>query len=65
MKALWPRCCWPRPSSRAATRATDPATAKGAPPAVPVTVAEAAQRDVPVQIRAIGNVQALATVSAC
>jgi multidrug efflux system membrane fusion protein len=29
---------------------------------VPVTVAEVAQRDVPVQVRAIGNVQALATV---
>jgi len=43
-------------------KGTDPATAKGAPPGVPVTVVEAAQRDVPVQIRAIGNVQALATV---
>jgi multidrug efflux system membrane fusion protein len=39
------------------------ATAKGAPPGVAVTVAEAAQRDVPVQIRAIGNVQPLATVA--
>ena len=39
------------------------ATAKGAPPAVAVTVADAVQRDVPVQIRAIGNVQPLATVA--
>ena len=39
------------------------AAAKAAPPAVAVTVAEAARRDVPVQIRAIGNVQALATVA--
>ncbi|HYA52031.1 MAG TPA: efflux RND transporter periplasmic adaptor subunit [Streptosporangiaceae bacterium] len=39
------------------------ATAKSAPPGVPVTVAEVTARDVPVQIRAIGNVQALATVS--
>jgi multidrug efflux system membrane fusion protein len=38
------------------------AAAKAAPPAVPVTVAEAQKRDVPIQIRAIGNVQALATV---
>ncbi|MGH7413179.1 MAG: efflux RND transporter periplasmic adaptor subunit [Candidatus Rokuibacteriota bacterium] len=44
-------------------KGTDPATAKGAPPAVPVTVADVAQRDVPVQIQAIGNVQPLATVS--
>jgi len=43
-------------------KGADGATGKGAPPAVAVTVAEAAQRDVPVQIRAIGNVQALATV---
>lgn len=44
-------------------KGTDPATAKGTPPAVPVTVADVAQRDVPVQIQAIGNVQPLATVS--
>jgi membrane fusion protein, multidrug efflux system len=39
--------------------------AKAAPraPAVPVVVAEVARRDVPVQLRAIGNVQAYATVS--
>jgi multidrug efflux system membrane fusion protein len=43
-------------------RSTDSATAKSAPPAVAVTVAEAVPRDVPVQIRAIGNVQPLATV---
>ena len=43
-------------------KGTDPATAKAAPPAVAVTVADAAARDVPVQVRAIGNVQALATV---
>jgi membrane fusion protein, multidrug efflux system len=39
------------------------ATAKSPPPGVPVTAADAMVRDVPVQIRAIGNVQALATVS--
>ncbi|MGH7385409.1 MAG: efflux RND transporter periplasmic adaptor subunit [Candidatus Rokuibacteriota bacterium] len=44
-------------------KGTDPATAKGTAPAVPVTVADVAQRDVPVQIQAIGNVQPLATVS--
>ncbi|HSB41961.1 MAG TPA: efflux RND transporter periplasmic adaptor subunit [Methylomirabilota bacterium] len=41
----------------------DNATAKGAPPAVAVTVADVVQRDVPVQVRAIGNVQPLATVA--
>ena len=41
----------------------DRATAKSAPPGVPVTVADVMVRDVPVQIRAIGNVQPLATVS--
>lgn len=44
-------------------RGAGPATAKSAPSPVPVTVAPVVQRDVPVQIRAIGNVQALATVS--
>jgi multidrug efflux system membrane fusion protein len=44
-------------------KAADSATAKGAPPAVAVTVADVVQRDVPVRIRAIGNVQPLATVS--
>lgn len=34
-----------------------------APPPVPVTVAVAVQKDVPVQIRAIGNVEAFNTVS--
>ncbi len=39
------------------------AKAEGRPPAVAVTVAPVVQRDVPVQVRAIGNVQASATVS--
>ncbi|HSE05312.1 MAG TPA: efflux RND transporter periplasmic adaptor subunit [Methylomirabilota bacterium] len=43
-------------------KGTERATAKAAPPAVAVTVADAVQRDVPVQIRAIGNVLPLATV---
>jgi multidrug efflux system membrane fusion protein len=34
-----------------------------APEAVPVTIATAAQRDVPVEVRAIGHVEPLATVS--
>ncbi|HXJ84384.1 MAG TPA: efflux RND transporter periplasmic adaptor subunit [Candidatus Methylomirabilis sp.] len=46
-------------------RAGDGPAAKAAarPPAVPVTVSDVVARDVPVQIRAIGNVQAYATVS--
>ena len=44
-------------------RGAEQATAKSPPPGVPVTVADVVARDVPVQIRAIGNVQALATVS--
>ncbi|MFI5377267.1 MAG: efflux RND transporter periplasmic adaptor subunit, partial [Candidatus Rokuibacteriota bacterium] len=44
-------------------RRADTAAAKTPPPGVPVTVADVVTRDVPVQIRAIGNVQALATVS--
>ena len=44
-------------------RSPDPATAKAVPPAVPVTAAEVVARDVAVQVRAIGNVQPLATVS--
>jgi multidrug efflux system membrane fusion protein len=44
-------------------RGADPATAKGTPPGVAVTVADVVARDVPVQIRGIGNVQPLATVS--
>jgi multidrug efflux system membrane fusion protein len=47
----------------ACDRRADTAAAKGAPRGVAVTVAEVATRDVPVQIRAIGNVQPLATVS--
>ena len=39
------------------------AKAAARPSAVPVAVSEVAQRDVPVQLRAIGNVQAYATVS--
>ena len=41
----------------------DQGKAKGARPPVPVTVARAEARDMPVQIQGIGNVQALATVS--
>jgi multidrug efflux system membrane fusion protein len=44
-------------------KGADLAAAKGKAPAVPVTAAEVVQRDVPVQIRAIGNVQPFATVS--
>lgn len=44
-------------------KGADPATAKSTPPGVAVTVADVVARDVPVQIRAIGNVQPLATVS--
>src|SRR5262252_2378185 len=39
------------------------AKAPARPPAVPVTVSDVTPRDVPVQVRAIGNVQAFATVS--
>jgi multidrug efflux system membrane fusion protein len=39
------------------------AKAPARPPAVPVTVSDVAARDVPVQVKAIGNVQAYATVS--
>ena len=46
-------------------RAGDPSAAKaaGRGPAVPVIVSDVVPRDVPVQLRAIGNVQASATVS--
>ena len=44
-------------------RGAGSATATAPAPAVPVTVTTVAQRDVPVQVRAIGNVQPLATVS--
>jgi multidrug efflux system membrane fusion protein len=62
MKALWAALLLAGPLLAGCDKGADSATAKGAPPAVPVTVADAAQRDVPVQIRAIGNVQPLATV---
>ncbi len=62
MKALWAALLVAGPLLAGCDKGADPATAKASPPAVPVTVTEAAQRDVPVQIRAIGNVQALATV---
>jgi multidrug efflux system membrane fusion protein len=62
VKALWTALLLAAPLLAACDKGADPATAKGPPPAVPVTVTEVAQRDVPVQIRAIGNVQALATV---
>src|SRR5215470_7365344 len=39
------------------------AKAPARPPTVPVTVSDVMPRDVPVQVRAIGNVQAFATVS--
>jgi multidrug efflux system membrane fusion protein len=47
----------------ACDKTADQATAKSPPPGVPVTVADVVARDVPLQIRAIGNVQALASVS--
>ena len=62
MKALLVALLLIAPVLAGCDKGADPATAKGAPPAVPVTATEAAQRDVAVQIRAIGNVQALATV---
>jgi multidrug efflux system membrane fusion protein len=40
-----------------------PAQKGPAPPAVPVTVSEVVQKDVPVQVSAVGNVQAYTTVS--
>jgi multidrug efflux system membrane fusion protein len=49
--------CWNREGDGAAAKAAP------VPPAVPVTVAQVVRRDVPVQLRAIGNVQAYATVS--
>jgi membrane fusion protein, multidrug efflux system len=47
----------------ACDKAADQATATSPPPGVPVTAAQFVARGVPLQIRAIGNVQALATVS--
>ena len=43
----------------------NPPTAKAAPtpPAIPVSAGDVVARDVPIQVKAIGNVQALATVS--
>lgn len=62
MTALWAALLTAGPLLAGCDKGTDPATAKATPPAVAVTVADAMQRDVPVQIRAIGNVQPLATV---
>ncbi len=62
MRALLAALLLTAPILAGCDKGTDPATAKAAPPAVPVTATEAVQRDVPVQIRAIGNVQALDTV---
>lgn len=47
----------------ACDKTADPATAKSPSPGVAVTVADVVARDVPVQVNAIGNVQALSTVS--
>ena len=44
-------------------RATGTPSRKAGPPAVPVTVAPAVQKDVPVQVTAVGTVQAYTTVS--
>ena len=49
--------CWEREGNPAAAKAAAP------PPAVPVSAADVVARDVPIQLRAIGNVQAYATVS--
>ncbi len=49
--------CGEREGSHAAAKAAAP------PPAVPVSASDVAARDVPIQLRAIGNVQAYATVS--
>ena len=62
MRALLAALLLTAPILAGCDKGTDPATAKAAPPAVPVTATEAVQRDVPVQMRAIGNVQALNTV---
>ena len=51
------------PGLTACDRGADPATAKSPPPGVPVTTAEVVTRDVPVQVNAIGNVQALSSVA--
>jgi multidrug efflux system membrane fusion protein len=62
MTARWAALLLAAPLLAGCDKSADSATAKAAPPAVPVTVADAVARDVPVQIRAIGNVQPLATV---
>ena len=62
MKGLVVALLLAAPALAGCDKGADPATAKGAPPAVAVMATEAVQRDVPVQVRAIGNVQALATV---
>jgi membrane fusion protein, multidrug efflux system len=62
MRALLAALLLTAPILAGCDKGTDPATAKAAPPAVPVTATEAVQRDVPVKMRAIGNVQALNTV---
>ena len=62
--AAW-LCAGALAMSACGDRAGDPSAAKaaGRGPAVPVTVSDVATRDVPIQVRAIGNVQAYATVS--
>ncbi len=49
--------------SAACTAGGPPSGARAPAPAVPVTAAFAGKKDVPVQVRAIGNVEAYATVS--
>jgi multidrug efflux system membrane fusion protein len=62
MRALWAALLLTGPMLAGCEKGADSATAKSAPPGVPVTVVDAGRRDVPVQIRAIGNVEPLATV---
>lgn len=62
MRALWAALLLTGPLLAGCEKGADSATAKSAPPGVPVTVVDAGRRDVPVQIRAIGNVEPLATV---
>jgi membrane fusion protein, multidrug efflux system len=61
----WLLCAAALVVSGCGERGGDGASAKaaGRAPAVPVTVADVAARDVPVQLRAIGNVQPHATVA--
>jgi membrane fusion protein, multidrug efflux system len=51
------------PLAGCSDRAAGTPARSAAPPAVPVTVADAVQRDVPVQVTAVGNVQAYTTVA--